>query len=146
MNKTTSTLNGLVQALNDGIDFYNHAARESVNPRYRELFQKMGALKTRIATDLKAEIAGEGETPDQDGTWLGSVRKGYADLKATLSKDSDAAYIASLEEQEDRVLHAFRDALDGDQPAKVRQLATRYLPEVQQMHDRMRELKKAKAA
>lgn len=146
MNKTTSTINGLVEALNDGIDFYRHAAQHSTNTRYQELFQKMAALKGRIAADLKAEVALEGETPDQDGTWLGSVRKGYADLKATLTKDSDAAYIASLEEQEDRVLHAFRDALDGDQPAKARQLATRYLPEIQQMHDRMRELKKAKAA
>jgi uncharacterized protein (TIGR02284 family) len=146
MTKTTTTLNGLVQALNDGIGFYEHAANQATNPRYRELFQKMGRLKSSIAADLKAEVANQGDEPDQDGTWLGSVRKGYADLKATLTKDSDASYIASLEEQEDRVLHAFRDALGGDQPPKVRELASRYLPEVQQMHDRMRELKKAKAA
>lgn len=146
MTKTTATLNGLVQALNDGINFYEHAANQTTDPRYRELFQKMGRLKSSIAADLKAEVANHGETPDQDGTWLGSVREGYADLKATLTKDSDAAYIASLEEQEDRVLHAFRDALGGDQPPKVRQLAARHLPEVQQMHDRMRELKKSRAA
>lgn len=146
MTKTATTLNGLVQALNDGIDFYAHAARQTTNTTYQDLFLKMGRLKSMIVTDLKAEVAHEGDSPDQDGTWLGSVRKGYADLKATLSRDSDAAYIGSLEEQEDRVLHAFRDALGGDQPPKVRELAVRYLPEVQQMHDRMRALKKAKAA
>lgn len=146
MTNTATTLNGLVQALNDGIDFYEHAARQTTNTRYQDLFLKMARLKSLIAADLKAEVAHEGKEPDQDGTWLGSVRKGYADLKATVTKDSDAAYIATLEEQEDRVLHAFRDALGGQQPPKVRELATRYLPEVQQMHDRMRELKKAKAA
>ena len=146
MTNTATTLNGLVEALNDGIDFYEHAARQTTNTRYQDLFLKMARLKSLIAADLKAEVAHEGKEPDQDGTWLGSVRKGYADLKATVTKDSDAAYIASLEEQEDRVLHAFRDALDSQQPPKVRELATRYLPEVQQMHDRMRELKKAKAA
>ena len=146
MTNTATTLNGLVEALNDGIDFYEHAARQTTNTRYQDLFLKMARLKSVIAADLKAEVAHEGKEPDQDGTWLGSVRKGYADLKATVTKDSDAAYIASLEEQEDRVLHAFRDALDSQQPPKVRELATRYLPEVQQMHDRMRELKKAKAA
>ena len=146
MTKTATTLNGLVEALNDGIDFYEHAARQTTNTHYQDLFLKMSRLKTQIVADLKVEVAHAGEEPDQDGTWLGSVRKGYADLKATVTKDSDAAYIASLEEQEDRVLHAFRDALDSQQPPKVRELATRYLPEVQQMHDRMRELKKAKAA
>lgn len=146
MTKTTTTLNGLIEALNDGIDFYDHAARQTTNTHYQDLFLKMGRLKGAIVADLKAEVAHQGESPDQDGTWLGSVRKGYADLKATVSKDADAAYISSLEEQEDRVLHAFRDALGGDQPPKVRELASRYLPEVQQMHDRMRALKKAKAA
>lgn len=146
MTKTATTLNGLIEALNDGIDFYDHAARRTTNTHYQDLFLKMGRLKAAIVADLKAEVAQRGESPDQDGTWLGSVRKGYADLKATLSKDADAAYIGSLEEQEDRVLHAFRDALGGEQPPKVRELASRYLPEVQQMHDRMRALKKAKAA
>lgn len=146
MTKTTTTLNGLIEALNDGIDFYDHAARQTTNTHYQDLFLKMGRLKAAIVADLKAEVARHGESPDQDGTWLGSVRKGYADLKATLSKDADAAYIGSLEEQEDRVLHAFRDALGGEQPPQVRELASRYLPEVQQMHDRMRALKKAKAA
>ncbi|GAB2489553.1 ferritin-like domain-containing protein [Arenimonas alkanexedens] len=146
MNKTANTLNHLVEALNDGIEFHQHAAKETNNPSYRDLFLKMAALKGRIAGDLKAEIAHQGVEPDQDGTWLGSVRKGYADLKASLKKDSDAAYIASIEEQEDRVLEAFRDALDNEQPVKVRELAARHLPEVQQMHDQMRALKKAKAA
>lgn len=146
MNKTAKTLNHLVEALNDGIDFHQHAARETANPGYRDLFQRMAALKGRIAADLKVEIAHQGVEPDQDGTWLGSIRKGYADLKASLKKDSDAAYIASLEEQEDRVLEAFRDALDAGQPLAVRTLAARHLPEVQQMHDQMRALKKAKAA
>jgi uncharacterized protein (TIGR02284 family) len=61
-------------------------------------------------------------------------------------KDADAAWISSIEEQEDRVLEAFRDALEGNQPPKVRELAARYLPEVKKMHDQMRDLKRAKAA
>lgn len=120
------------------------ANREALLARadVRAAVQRVG----RIAADLKVEIAHQGVEPDQDGTWLGSIRKGYADLKASLKKDSDAAYIASLEEQEDRVLEAFRDALDAGQPLAVRTLAARHLPEVQQMHDQMRALKKAKAA
>ena len=146
MNKTAKTLNHLVEALNDGIDFHQHAARETSHPGYRELFQRMAALKGRIAADLKSEIAHQGVEPDQDGTWLGSIRQGYADLRAGMKKDSDGVYIAALEAQEDRVLEAFRDAQDMAQPDRVRELAARYLPEVREMHDRMRALKNAKAA
>lgn len=146
MNKTARSLNHLVEALNDGIDFHQHAASETKQPVHRDLFLEMAAMKGRIAADLKLEVAVQGSEPDQDGTWLGSIRQGYADLKAGLKKDPDATYIAALEAQEDRVLEAFRDAQDMSQPDRVRELAARYLPEVRQMHDRMRALKNAKAA
>ncbi|WP_290891096.1 PA2169 family four-helix-bundle protein [Arenimonas sp.] len=146
MNKTARSLNHLVEALNDGIDFHQHAAAESTHPGHRDLFLEMARIKSRIAADFKLEVAVQGSEPDQDGTWLGSVRQGYADLRAGMKKDSDDIYIAALEAQEDRVLEAFRDAQDKDQPDRVRELAARYLPEVREMHDRMRALKNAKVA
>jgi len=146
MNKTAATLNDLVATLNDGIEFYDHAATQARGNGHRELFKQMSELKGRIAADLKKEIAQQGATPDQDGTWLKGLREGYADLKAKLTKDPDAAWIGSLEEQEDRILRGFRDAVDSDQPPRVRELANRYLPEVQKSHDRLRDLKRARAA
>jgi uncharacterized protein (TIGR02284 family) len=41
------------------------------------------------------------------------MRQMYADTRATLAKDEDATYVAQLEEAEDRILHAFEDALEG---------------------------------
>lgn len=145
-NKTAHTLNDLVEALNDGIAFYDHAAKETTDASHQDLYRNMSRLKGIIAADLKSEIAKQGATPANDSSWLGEFRQGYADLKAKLSKDPDATYVAALEAQEDRVLHAFRDAIDGDQPPRVRELASTYLPEVRDMHDRMRDLKKAKQA
>jgi uncharacterized protein (TIGR02284 family) len=145
-NNTVATLNDLVEALNDGIAFYDHAATESDDAVHVQLYRDMSRIKGVIAADLKAEVARQGGKPANDSSWLGDFRQGYADLKAKLMKDPDEAYVSSLEEQEDRVLHAFRDALDQDQPPRVRELAAAYLPEVRGMHDRMRALKKAKTA
>ena len=145
-NKTTATLNHLVKSLNDGIEFHEHAARETTQPAYRDLFLNMAQVKKAIVADLKAEVSKQGAEPDSDGTWLGGIREGYAQLKSKMVKDADAAWISSIEEQEDRVLEAFRDGLEGNQPPKVRELAARYLPEVKKMHDQMRDLKRAKAA
>ncbi len=143
-NKTAASINDLVEALNDGIGFYDHAAGETNDATHRQLFQDMSRIKRAIVGDLKSEVLRQGGEPANDGSWLGDFRQGYADLKAKMVKDSDAAYVASLEAQEDRVLHAFRDAVDADQPARVREIAAKYLPEVQGMHDRMRALKIAK--
>ncbi len=143
-NKTAASINDLVEALNDGIGFYDHAATEAKDATHRQLFQDMSRIKRAIASDLKTEVQRQGGEPANDGSWLGDFRQGYADLKAKMVKDSDGAYVVSLEAQEDRVLHAFRDAVEADQPVRVREIAAKYLPEVQGMHDRMRALKIAK--
>lgn len=142
-HNTVASLNDLVEALNDGIAFYDHAATEATSAAHKQLFLDMSRVKRTIAADLKAEVAKQGGEPANDSSWLGDLRQGYADLKGKLSGDPDAAYIDSLEAQEDRVLHSFRDAVDSSQPSRVRELAIAHLPEVTAMHDRMRALKLA---
>lgn len=91
-----------------------HAARETNDLAYHDLYRTMSRLKGQIAADLKAEVARQGEELANDSTWLGEFRRGYADLKAKMAKDPDAAYVSSLEVREDRVLKAIREAIDGD--------------------------------
>ena len=143
MTRQTATLNELVEALNDGIAFFDQAAERSKDPGRIELFQRIRHLKATIAADLRAEVALNGGEPRAEGSWLGSFRQAYADLRSRLADDSDASYIAALEEQEDRILEAFRDATAADQPTRVRELAATYLPEVEQMHDSLRSLQRA---
>lgn len=141
MSKTTSTLNELIEVLNDGVSFYEDASTSVDNPSYKSLFTRMASTKRSIATDLKAQVALHGETPASGGTIAGALRKGYTDLRASMSKHGDATYISQLEETEDRILHAFQDALTSSDRAEVRQIAQNYLPDVRRMHDEMRALK-----
>jgi uncharacterized protein (TIGR02284 family) len=139
----SATLNELVEALNDGIAFFDLAAERSTDPRYIEVFQRIRHIKETIVADLRAEVALNGGEPTREGTWLGAFRQTYADLRARLATDSQASFIAALEEQEDRILQAFREATASNQPSRVREIAASYLPEVQQMHDSLRSLKQA---
>lgn len=141
MSKTTSNLNDLIEVLNDGVSFYEDASKETDNPGYRQLFSRMASTKRSIAADLKAQVALHGETPTDDGTMAGALRKGYTELRAKMSKHPDEQYINSLEETEDRILQAFQDALTSSDRAEVRQIAQNYLPDVRRMHDEMRTLK-----
>ncbi len=142
MTKTSATLNELVEALNDGIAFFALAAERSAEPANVELFQRIRHMKETIAADLRAEVTLNGDEPHGEGSWLGGFRQTYADLRARLASDSEASYVAALEEQEDRIRQAFRDATAPGQPLRVRELAATYLPEIEQMHDRLSALKR----
>jgi uncharacterized protein (TIGR02284 family) len=141
MTQTTASLNELIEVLNDGVKFYDDAAGSARHETYRQLFQRMASTKRAIATDLKAEVAHQGEKPAEGGTVAGTLRQAYTDLSAKLSDNPDAKYISQLEESEDRILHAFQDALTTSDKAQVRQIAQNYLPDIRRMHDEMRNLK-----
>ena len=134
----------LVHALHDGIAFYDEAQKLTNDSQLADTYARLRRLKTTIASDLNAEIAMQGEKPHGDGTWAGAMRKGYADIAARMSSDPDQSFLDHVEAQEDRVLDAFRIASASDQSVRVRELAKRYLPEVQRMHDEIRRLQHAK--
>lgn len=142
MSNVSSSLADLVQALNDGIEFYLHAAEKTQDRELSEFFQRMSYLKKAIAADLNAEIAMEGDKPTESGSFLGSLRQSYADIKARLG-DATPEYIAQLEEHEDRLLAAFREAALQNQSSRVRDLALMYFPEIEKMHADMRQLKQS---
>lgn len=142
MTRTTTNLNELIEVLNDGITFYDDAVNATENAGYRALFMRMAASKRAIVADLGQHVSRLGDTPADGGTVMGALRKGYADLRASLSKHPDARYIAQLEECEDRILEAFRDALAVSDDAALRAIAQQHLPQVRAMHDQMRALKR----
>lgn len=142
MSTDTSTLNDLIDVLEDSRDFYSDAAKNAEHAQYKQLFERFAQTKAGIASDLKTRVAARGDSPS-DGSLGGSLRKGWAELRVKLSKDSDVEYIAQLEEFEDRVIEAFRDAVNDSDDAEVRAIAQRYRPQVEQDHAQMRDLKHA---
>ncbi len=141
MATDTSTLNDLIDILDDGRNFYTDAAAKAERPEHRQLFERMVSTKTAIVTDLKSTVAASGEKPHEGGSTAGGLRQAWGELRAKLSSDTDAQYIAQLEEFEDRILHSFEGAVQDSDDAAVRGLAQKYMPEVRRDHDRMRALK-----
>lgn len=141
--KTEHTLNDLIEIARDGSEFYGEAAGKVDNPELATLFRRMGEHKREIVTGLGSEVAVAGGTPADHGTLVGSMHQAYAKARAALGK-TDYAYVAELEELEDRLLDAFRDTLeDSDTPAPARAAAQKYLPRVTECHDIMRSRKVA---
>lgn len=142
MSDKTSELNELIEITRDGKVFYEHARDEVKDVELKALFTDMAQAKTEVINALQGKVLANNDKPATGGTLMGKARQVYADTKAALSSDDGATYIAELEEAEDRILHAFEDAMDGHEPDLRPELATQ-MPKVRACHDRMRDLKKA---
>lgn len=146
MTQNTDLLNDLVQVTRDGKSFYEDVARETTDARLRGIFERMAAAKAGLIAALSGKVAALGETPAESGTLAGSLRKAFADIRATFSSDDAKVYVAQLEEAEDRILEHFNDALQKTDSPDVRAVLSEHLPKVRACHDEMRALKRAMAA
>jgi uncharacterized protein (TIGR02284 family) len=136
-----ASLSELVQILMDGIAFYEQAAEKVGDDRLVDFFLRMGYLKKAIAADLEAELAFAGAAPPPGESMRGRLRQVYAEALAALSDDTARSYIEQLEQHEENLMAAFRDASRDDAPERVRELARLYFPEVNKMHVEMQRLK-----
>jgi uncharacterized protein (TIGR02284 family) len=143
---TCATLNELIEVLEDGKNFYQEAATKVSRPVLRALFERMATAKAAIESDLRTAVMARGEQPATTGSFAGAMQKAYAEVRAKLSSDKNHAYVAQLEQFEDRILYAFQHAAQESDDAEVRTIAQRYMLQVSRDHDQMRDLKHAKAA
>jgi uncharacterized protein (TIGR02284 family) len=146
MKTDSATLNDLIEVLQDGKKFYEEAASKVTRSDLRALFSRMATTKGAIASDLRTAVVARGDQPATEGSFAGSIHKAYSEIRAKLSTDKNHAYVAELEQFEDRILHAFQHAAQKSEDAGVRTIAQRYMPEVSRDHAQMRDLKHAKAA
>ncbi|WP_339409503.1 MULTISPECIES: ferritin-like domain-containing protein [unclassified Pseudomonas] len=142
MTNTIEQLNELIEITRDGQRFYQHAHDEVKDVRLQVLFRDMSQSKSELIRALSVKVAANQETPASGGTFVGKLRQVYADTKASLVSDTEATYVAQLEEAEDRILHAFEDALESAEP-DVQALLTAEMPKVRANHNRMRTLKQS---
>ncbi|MGQ7960029.1 ferritin-like domain-containing protein [Pseudomonas sp. SP16.1] len=142
MSSKTAQLNELIEITRDGKHFYEHAHDEVKDIRLQALFRDMARAKTEVINALAVKVAANQSEPAAGGTLMGKLRQFYADTRATLASDEEAAYVAQLEEAEDRILNAFEDALESAD-SDVRALLAVEMPKIRACHERMRALKQS---
>jgi uncharacterized protein (TIGR02284 family) len=139
-------LQELVQIARDNADFYESARDDVKNPALKDIFTRMAAAKRSLIQSLGARLALSGEEVPDSGTMTGNMRKMYADMKASFSKNDDAVYVAQLEEAEDRLLEHFNESLQKVDDVRMREAVAAQMPQVRACHDEMRALKRRLAA
>lgn len=142
-DKTTHTLNDLIEIARDGKAFYEEAASKLDDADLKALFTRIAGVKEAIVNELGGAVQAAGGKVETSGTAVGSMQQFYGKIRATLG-DKAYGYVAELEESEDRLLEAFENAAgDRDIPVAARDIVTRLLPEVRSCHQVMRDRKRA---
>jgi uncharacterized protein (TIGR02284 family) len=146
MTNPAIALNELIEITRDGQTFYTDAVARVTNPHLKSVFRALIDVKAKMISALAEHVRARGMKPSTHGTLAGSFHKLYGEVRAKLSAQSSAAYVAQLEAAEDRLLIAFEQAADDADDADLRRIIALHLPKVRLCHDEMRNLKVALAA
>jgi uncharacterized protein (TIGR02284 family) len=141
-----STLNDLIETCRDGQNGFKTAAEGVKNPELKELFYHYSQQRASFVGELQEEVRRLGGDPENTGSAAAAIHRGWMNIVSVVTGGDDAKIIAECERGEDSSLKAYRDALETDMPAGVREVVERQFASVKEAHDRIRSLEKSSGA
>ena len=144
--EVNATLNDLIETCRDGQEGFRTAAEAVSDGELRRLFHEYSRQRARFVGDLQDEVRRLGGDPENSGSIIASLHRGWMGLRAAVTGRDDRAILAECERGEDSALSNYRTALGRDLPASVRSLVERQFAEVKAAHDRVRSLQRASGA
>ncbi|HXS73831.1 MAG TPA: PA2169 family four-helix-bundle protein [Rhodanobacteraceae bacterium] len=139
MAEALAPLRNLVQICRDGERFYREAANRIRDPKLRETAAEARRTRGALGREFAALLGVRGEEISA-GTWNGTWRMQYVNLRARWSRTGDRVYLAEFERVEDRLLHAMERATLHLPLEDLRAVLRRHMPSVRAAHERMRSL------
>lgn len=139
------TLNDLIATSRDGETGFRTCAESVESAALKSMLSAASARCAAGAVELQAKVRALGGNPESGGTASGSLHRAWVNVKSSLTGMDDHAVLAECERGEDAAKKAYETALAKDLPADVRSLVERQFQGVKQNHDRVRDLRNARA-
>lgn len=135
---TIVTLSELLAVARDGEHGFIACAEHARSDALKKMFVSRASRHAAATTELRELIAQLGGDPDMRGRFLGADRRGWVNLHATLTQNTDDALVDECEHGEDHALEVYRNALDDHLPEFVRQVVLRQFEGMMSDHDQIR--------
>ena len=133
--EVVSTLNELIGTCRDGQEGFRTAAEGVRGAELRELFHGYALQRADFVGALQDEVRRLGGEPEQTGSLVASLHRGWMGLRAALEGEDDRAVVGECERGEAVALETYRSALNIDLPANVRAMIERQFAEVKEAHN-----------
>ena len=141
--KTTSTLNGLIETLKDGEQGFRTAAEAVKDPNLKSLFQQYSRQRGEMTRELQSEVRRLGGDPEKSGSMAGAAHRGWINIKSAVTGNDDSSIIAEAERGEDSAKNMYEEALGQPLPPQTLALVREQSMKVHDAHDRVHALEKA---
>jgi uncharacterized protein (TIGR02284 family) len=138
---TIATLSDLLAVTGDGERGFMACAEHAHADALKTMFVSRASRHATAATQLRELIVQLGGDPGARGRSLGVTRRGWVNLHAAMTQNTDDALVNECEHGEDHALEVYRNALDDHLPEFVRQVVLRQFEVMMSDHDQIRVLR-----
>jgi len=141
-----STLNNLIETLKDGQEGFKQSASGVDDPQLKTIFDTLSLQRSKFAGELQGEVIKLGEPePEDSSSATGAMHRTWINIKSAVTNRDRHAILAEAERGEDSAVDAYKDALEENLPAPIKDIVTRQAAEVKTAHDKIRNLRDAAA-
>ena len=111
--KSISALNKLIEINNDRVEGYETAGKETTATDLQTLFAAFENTSATLLSELRAEVAMLGGTPEEGTRVTGKFFRTWMDVKAALTGNDRHLILNSCEFGEDKALEAYEEVLEN---------------------------------
>jgi uncharacterized protein (TIGR02284 family) len=134
---TIATLSELLAVVRNGEHGFMACAEHIRADALKKLLVSRANRQAAAARELRELIAQLGGDPAASGKIRGATRRGWVNLHAALTQNTDEALVQECEHGEDHALEVYRNALDDHLPEIVRQVVLRQFEGMMSDHDQI---------
>lgn len=112
-NRTAEVLNELTQFVNDRIEGYKTAARDTKDPAHKAYYNELINQSQQFSNELNSKLRSVGGDSQQSTTIKGKIFRGWMDVKSGITGKDEKAIIESNLYGEEWAQKAYNDALEN---------------------------------
>ena len=145
-DEVISVLNDLIETCKDAEQGFRTAAEgvgKEGDAELRTLLNAHAQQRARFAADLQNEVLHLGGDPSKSGHVSGSFHRGWMNLKAAISANSEASIIEECENGERTAMKNYEDALKKMLPLDLKETIENQYAEIKLAHSRLKGLERA---
>lgn len=136
-------LKDLVECSKDGEYGFRACADQVQRADLKQVLLQRADDCRAAAQELNQLVRECGGSPEEGGSTMGAMHRGWVTVKATLTTYDDKAVMAECERGEDNAKARYRKALDKPLPPHIRQVVERQMEGVLRNHDQVKRLRDA---
>ncbi|MBX7174587.1 MAG: PA2169 family four-helix-bundle protein [Pyrinomonadaceae bacterium] len=145
-DEVINVLNRLIETSKDGHEGFKQAAENIPDSDLKTAFYEFSQQRSQFVGELQEFVRELGGNPENSGSVLGIIHRGWIDLKTAILGNDTEAILNEVERGEDTAKSNYQDALDKIIPANIRSAIENQYYTIKASHDRvkiMRDVSKA---